>query len=152
MNRALADAQRAGAEAAGGLIERTTSPNTRRTYYATALRQRRAWLDARPLDDASLTAYVGHLRATGRAPTTATMAVAAVRRAARDGGQQPPAGPLTRQALEGFRRGEAADTPARRGQPLGNSASPSFWLSTSRPWWDSSAWTTRGNFAAIEYE
>ena len=33
-------------------------PNTRRTY-ATALRQLRAWLDDRPLDDASLVAYVG---------------------------------------------------------------------------------------------
>ena len=51
------------------------------------------------------------------------MAVAAVRRAARDAGQQLPDGPLTRQALEGFRRAEAADTtPARRGQARGLTA------------------------------
>ena len=44
-------------------------PNTRRTY-ATALRQLRAWFDDRPLDDASLAAYVGHLHEAGRAPAT----------------------------------------------------------------------------------
>ena len=52
----------------------------------------------------------------GRAPATVTLAVAAVRRAARDAGVEPPAGPLTGQAIEGFRRSAAADAPARRGQ------------------------------------
>ena len=48
----LSDAQRAGAEAAVGLMARTTSPHTRRTH-ARARRQLRSWLDDRPLDDAS---------------------------------------------------------------------------------------------------
>ena len=56
------------------------------------------------------------------APTTAAMAVTAGRRAARDAGQQPPDGPFTHQALEGFRRAAAADTPTRRGQAGGLTA------------------------------
>ena len=50
------------------------------------------------------------------------MAVTAGRRAARDAGQQPPDGPFTHQALEGFRRAAAADTPTRRGQAGGLTA------------------------------
>ena len=48
------------------------------------------------------------------------MAVTAARRAARDAGQQPPDGPLTRQALEEFRRTEVAA--ARRRQTRGLTA------------------------------
>ena len=107
---ALSDAQRAAAEAAAGLIERAASANTRRTY-ATALRQLTAWLGGRPLDDRSLAAYVGHLHQTARAPATAAMAVAAVKRTARDAREEPPAGPLTRQALEGFVRAPRSPTP-----------------------------------------
>ena len=43
------------------------------------------------------------------------MAIAAVKRTARDAREEPPAGPLTRQALEGFVRAEATDAPTRRG-------------------------------------
>ena len=45
-----------------------------------------------------------------------------MRRTARDVREEPPAGPLTRQALEGFRRAAAADVPARRGRTRGLTA------------------------------
>ena len=100
---------------------RSASAHTRRVY-ASALGLLAAWLDGRRLDDASLAAYLGYLHQAGRAPATAALAVAAVRRAARDAGEEPPAGPLTRQGLEGFRRSAAADAPARRGQARGLTA------------------------------
>ena len=118
---ALADDQRSGVGATVGLIERATSPNTRRAYTM-ARRQLDAWLDGRPLDDSSITAYLGHLHEAGRAPATAAMVVAAVKRAARDAGTAAPIGPLTRHALEGFRRTGAADAPSRRGQARGLTA------------------------------
>ena len=111
----------AAAAAAAELIARSASAHTRRVY-ASALGQLAAWLDGRRLDDASLAAYLGYLHQAGRAPATAALAVAAVRRAARDAGEEPPAGPLTRQALEGFRRAAAVDAPARRGQARGLTA------------------------------
>ena len=111
--------QRAGAEPTVQFSQPDAAANTRRAY-ATAHRQLAAWLNSRPLDDAGLAAYIGHLRATGRAKATATMAVTAARRAARDAGQQPPDGPLTRQALEDFRGTEVAA--ARRGQTRGLTA------------------------------
>ena len=86
------------------------------------LRQLRAWLDDRPLDDANLAAYVGHLHQTGRSPATAAMAVAAVTRAASDAGEAVPVGPFTRHAIEGFRRTAAGDAPPRRGQARGLTA------------------------------
>ena len=118
---ALSATHRGGAEAAAELIARSASAHTRRVY-ASALGQLAAWLDGRRLDDASLAAYLGYLHQAGRAPATAALAVAAVRRAARAAGEEPPAGPLTRQALEGFRRSAAADAPARRGQARGLTA------------------------------
>ena len=118
---ALSATHRAGAEAAAELIARSASAHTRRVY-ASALGQLAAWLDGRRLDDASLAAYLGYLHQAGRAPATAALAVAAVRRAARDAGEEPPAGPLTRQALEGFRRAAEALAPARRGQARGLTA------------------------------
>ena len=118
---ALSTTHRAGAEAAAELIARSASAHTRRVY-ASALGLLAAWLDGRRLDDASLAAYLGYLHQAGRAPATAALAVAAVRRAARDAGEEPPAGPLTRQGLEGFRRSAAADAPARRGQARGLTA------------------------------
>ena len=118
---ALSATHRAGAEAAVGLIERSSSAHTRRVY-ASALGQLAGWLDGRRLEDTSLAAYLGHLHQTGRAAATAAVVVAAVRRAARDVGEEPPAGPLTRQALEGFRRAAVADVPAGRGQARGLTA------------------------------
>ena len=113
---ALSATYRAGAEAAAELIARSASAHTRRVY-ASALGQLAAWLDGRRLDDASLAAYLGYLHQAGRAPATAALAVAA-----RDAGAEPPAGPLTSQALDGFRRFAAADAPARRGQARGITA------------------------------
>ena len=98
-----------------------TSPHTRRAY-AMARRQLAAWLDDRPLDDASLSAYLGHLHEAGRAPATPAMVIAAVKRAARDAATAVPIGPLTRHALKGFRRTVAADAPPRRGQARGLTA------------------------------
>ena len=71
---ALADIPRSGVEATVGLLERQTSPNTRRAH-AMARRQLDAWLEGRPFDDASLAAYLGHLHEAGRAPATAAMVV-----------------------------------------------------------------------------
>ena len=45
-------------EAPVGLLERATSPHTRRAY-AMARRQLDAWLEGRPLDDSNLAAYPG---------------------------------------------------------------------------------------------
>ena len=63
--------------------------------------------------DASLAAYLGHLHEAGRAPATAAMVVATVKRSARDASTAVPIGPLTRRALEGFRRTDAAAAPPR---------------------------------------
>ena len=118
---ALADVQPTGVEATVGLLERATSPHTRRAY-AMARRQLDAWLEGRPLDDSSLAAYLGHLHEAGRAPASAAMVVATVKRSARDAGTAVPIGPLTRRALEGFRRTDAVDAPSRRGLARGLTA------------------------------
>ena len=110
--------QHAGAEPTSQLRP-DAAANTRRAS-ASALRQLAAWLNSRPLDDAGLAGYIDHLRTTGRAKATATMAVTAARRAARDTGQQPPDGALTRQALDNF-RGTDVDG-ARREQTRGLTA------------------------------
>ena len=117
----LSATHRAGAEAAAEFIARSASVHTHRVY-ASALGQLAGWLDGRRLEDASLAAYLEHLHQTGEAAATAAVVVAAVRRAAHDVGEEPPAGPLTRQAVEGFRRAAAADVPAGRGQARGLTA------------------------------
>ena len=68
---ALSATHRAGAEAAAELIARSASAPARRVY-ASALGQLAAWLDGRPLDDAGLAAYLGHLHQVGGAPAPAT--------------------------------------------------------------------------------
>ena len=71
----------------GGYLPRTaSSPNTRAAYGG-ALRRLAAWLDGRPLDDRTLTAYLDSLREAGRAQATAAIVVAAVRHAVRDAGE-----------------------------------------------------------------
>ena len=117
----LSATHRAGAEAAAELIARSVSAHTRRVY-ASALGELAGWLDGQRLEDASLAAYLGHLHQTRRAAATAALVVAAVRRAARDIGEEPPVGPLTRQALAGFRRAAVADARARGGQARGLTA------------------------------
>ena len=96
-----------GAGAAADSTEPASSPHTHAAYGG-ALRRLTAWLDGRPLDDRSLTAYLDSLREAGRARATAAIVVAAVRRAARLAGGRQPDGELTRQAMERFRRAAAA--------------------------------------------
>ena len=92
---------------------RASSPHTR-AAYAAARSRLKAWLDGRPLDDGNLAAYLDSLREAGRAQATAAIVLAAVRRAARDAGTRQPDGPLTRQAIENFRRAaEAAGSSTR---------------------------------------
>ena len=101
------DADGDGAGTAVSRTEQASSPNTRAAYGG-ALRRLEAWLDGRPLDDRTLAAYLDSLREAGRAQATAAIVVAAVRQAARDAGRSQPDGPLTRQAMESFRRAAAA--------------------------------------------
>ena len=96
-----------GAGAAVSRTEPASSAHTRAAYGG-ALRRLTAWLDGRLLDDGNLAAYLDSLREAGRARATAAIVVAAVRRAARHAGRRQPDGPLTRQAMERFRRAAAA--------------------------------------------
>ena len=107
---ARAEVPRSGVEAPVGLVERATSPHTRRAY-AMARRQLDAWLEGRPLDDASLAAYLGHLHDAGRSPATAAMVVAAVKRAARDAGTAVPIGRLVGSCAAAVRSLHAAVSP-----------------------------------------
>ena len=112
LHAAPASDEQVGADgaAAGAAVSRTeptSSPHTRAAYGG-ALRRLTAWLDGRPPDDGNLAAYLDSLRAAGRAQATAAIVVAAVRRAARHAGRHQPDGPLTRQAMESFRRAAAA--------------------------------------------
>ena len=52
------------------LAEASISPNTRRAYSG-ALRRLDAWLDGRPLEDATLASYLAELHDQGRAPAGA---------------------------------------------------------------------------------
>ena len=85
------------------LVNASVSENTRRAY-AGALRLLDAWLDARPLDDAALAAYLAELHDAGRAASSAAMAVAAARLRAKLAGQASPAGEATARVLAGYRR------------------------------------------------
>ena len=58
------------------LVEASVSPNTRRAYTG-ALRRLDVWLNGRELDDAALAAYLAELHDAGRAPSSASIAVAA---------------------------------------------------------------------------
>ncbi len=91
------------AETARRLVEASVSENTRRAY-AGALRRLDAWLDGRPLDDAALAAYLAELHDAGRAPASASMAVAAARLRAKLAGEPDPAGERTARVLAGYRR------------------------------------------------
>ena len=90
------------------------SPNTGATY-ANVLRQLAAWLDGRPLDDASLAAYLTHLREAGRAPSTAALTVSAIRHELREAGRDDITGKLTDEVLSDFRRKTGPDAPRRPG-------------------------------------
>ena len=96
------------------LAEASISPNTRRAYSG-ALRRLDAWLDGRPLADATLAAYLGELHDQGRAPASAATAVAAACFRARLADDPPPAGKRTARVLAGYRR-PAVEDGGRRGR------------------------------------
>ena len=102
--------------AVAALIAPSASAHTRRAI-ASALGRIALLLDGRRLDDASLAADLGHIQRNDRTAATAAVVVAAVRHVARAADAVPPAGPLTRQALEGFRphRGRLRARPERSG-------------------------------------
>ena len=85
------------------LAEASISPNTRRAYSG-ALRRLDAWLDGRPLEDATLAAHLGELHDQGRAPASAATSVAAACFRARLAGEPTPAGERTARVLAGYRR------------------------------------------------
>ena len=91
------------APAARRLVEASVSPNTRRAYSG-ALRRLDAWLAGRRLEDATLAGYLAELHEQGRAPSSASTAVAAARFRARLAGEQSPAGERTARVLAGYRR------------------------------------------------
>ena len=98
------------------LVEASVSPNTRRTYVS-ALRRLDAWLDGRRLDDHNLAAYLAELHDQGRAPASASTAVAAARFRTRLAGEPSPAGERTARVLAGYRR-TAADRGRGQARPF----------------------------------
>ena len=85
------------------LAEASLSLNTRRAYSG-ALRRLDAWLDGRGLEDQALAAYLAELHDQGRAPSSASTAVAAACFRARLAGEPSPAGERTARVLAGYRR------------------------------------------------
>ena len=85
------------------LVEASVSLNTRRAYSG-ALRRLDAWLAGRVLEDETLAGYLAELHEQGRAPSSASTAVAAARFRARLAGEQSPAGERTTRVLAGYRR------------------------------------------------
>ena len=99
------------------LAEASISPNTRRAYSG-ALRRLDAWLDGRPLEDATLATYLAELHDQGRAPASAATAVAAACFRARLAGEAGPAGERTARVLAGYRR-TAGDRGRGQARPFG---------------------------------
>ena len=91
------------APAAHRLAAASLSSNTRRAYSG-ALRRLDAWLAGRALEDATLAGYLAELHEQGRAPSSASTAVAAARFRARLAGEASPAGERTARVLAGYRR------------------------------------------------
>ena len=89
--------------AASKLAAASIAENTRRAYTG-ALRRLDAWRGAAPVDDALLAVYLGTIFEAGRAPSTAALAVAAVRFRAKLAGQPSPVGPLSGRVMAGLRR------------------------------------------------
>ena len=99
------------------LAAASLSPNTRRAYSG-ALRRLDAWLDGRRLDDQGLAAYLAELHDQGRAPASASTAVAAACFRARLAGEPSPAGERTARVLGGYRR-TAGDRGRGQARPFG---------------------------------
>ena len=113
------------------LVEASVSPNTRRAY-AGALQRLDAWLDGRPLHDVTLAAYLAELHDTGRAPSSASMAVAAACFRAKLAGQPAPAGERTARVLAGYRR-TASDRGRGQARPFGVSDLAAVLATCHRP-------------------
>ena len=108
----LAPAERP-ASPARRLAAASVSANTRRAYTG-ALRRLDAWLAGRRLEDETLAGYLAELHEQGRAPSSASTAVAAARFRARLAGER------TARVLAGYRqtavgRGRGQATPLRGG-------------------------------------
>ena len=88
------------------LAEASISPNTAAAYRS-ALMRVDSWHGDRGITDASLAAYLGEIYDSGRAPATASVAMAAVAFRARLAGQPNPIGEQTRRVLAGYRRSGA---------------------------------------------
>ena len=99
------------------LAAASISPNTRRAYSG-ALRRLDAWLDGRPLEDATLAAYLAELHDQGRAPASASTTVAAACFRARLARAPSPAGERTARVLAGYRR-TAGDRGRGQTRPFG---------------------------------
>ena len=99
------------------LAEASISPNTRRAYSG-ALHRLDAWLAGRPLADATLATYLAELHDQGRAPASASTAVAAACFRARLAGEPSPAGERTARVLGGYRR-TAGDRGRGQARPFG---------------------------------
>ena len=82
---------------------RPRSPRTPARAYSGALRQPDAWLDGRRLEDATLAAYLAELHDQGRAPASASTAVAAACFRVRLAGEPSRAGERTARVFVGER-------------------------------------------------
>ena len=100
------------------LAEASISANTAAAYRS-ALKRVDVWHGDRPISDTSLAEYLGALFDEGRAPATASVAVAAVKFRAKLAGQPNPTGENVSRVLAGFRR-SGADR--GRGQAAGMTA------------------------------
>ena len=98
-----------------GETEPTGSPEVRVLMEASlALRTREAyrgewkklsdWLDARPLSDELLAEYLAFLHKKGLAPSSVSLALAAVRCVCRLANAESPVGPMTTSVMRGIRR------------------------------------------------
>ena len=90
---------------AATLAEASAALNTRRTYHY-ALRQLDRWLKdcGRQLDDDSLADWLALIHESGKAPSSANVALAAAKHRAQELGQDSPAGKNSMRVIKGIRR------------------------------------------------
>lgn len=62
------------------------------------------WLSGRPLTDQTFAEYLAHLYNSGKAPSTCSISISAVKTAARLANTSHPVGPLTERTMAGIRR------------------------------------------------
>lgn len=85
------------------LIQASISANTQRVYRH-SIEKLEAWRGERTMDDGLLAEYITHLHVQGKAPTTISQVVAAVKWYATHRGEQTIPGTITEQTLAGIRR------------------------------------------------